>query len=515
MTQIREKLGLFLTLISISFIYPIPVTAASLLAVCESNDSVSECGKNDIVFPTYKVTNGVATFNYKIDQGPLGEISEDEAFTDAVDVLDLWEAESSLDFVGKDGGIIDQDVDDSNYEDYLETSSSLGYSPVIWDDDGSITEELAGRGSKHSVLGFAGASFFHFSSGHVTGIKESQAAFNGFLFDGDNTNETPSQVRNVFVTTILHEFGHMFGIDHTQGGNLQGFKNDDSDLSDVPVMFPISANTLVELQHDDIAIAKEAYPKGSESQSYGRIEGTLTDDGIGVQGANIVAFKIDDSNPRKRAVACPSDVDGQHTGKFILPTLVPGNYILFAEPIDSDFTGGSSVGSYDPIDSSDFNTGFYNGDGEAIIESDVLNTGISQAKQITVLAGTTTTVSFETNSSGTGGITRSFTAQGGAFNKAQFLKSGANKKTKIILVNLVKGQKSIRFTTDYPDLITFLPANPFTLSGKSKVVKVVLAPFEDFLAAIPELENSSFDIPVTIEDLDTGFIDSSKTITVF
>lgn len=521
MINLREKLGLFLTLVTFSFCCPNPVTASSLLAVCDSfSGNTSNCPKSDIYFPVYKKVSGVATFNYKIDQGPLGELSADEAYNDSVDVLNLWEAESSLDFVGVDGGRLDEDVDDTNFEDYLESSSSLGYSPVIWDDDGSITEALAGSGSKNSVLGFAGASFFTVSGGRITGIKESQSAFNGFLFDGDNTGDSPSVVRNLFLTTILHEFGHMFGFDHTQGGNLKGFNDGIGDLNDVPVMFPIAANPLVELQQDDIAIAREAYPKGDEDTLYGRITGNLTTNGKQVKGLNVVAFKVDDDNPRKKAIACPTDVDGQGTGKFILPNLVPGEYIIFAEKIDSDFTGGSSVGIHDPASS--FTSVFYNGDDQNIIQSSNLDTGINQALHLTVNAGSTTNIKFETNptviDNGDNGTSASFIAKGRAVNKATYLKTNKSIKVKLKLVNLNPGTPiNLQLSTDYPDLVQFLPSGIVSFSGKSKIINVRYASYNIVKETFPEIiDGETVNIPLTIEDLDNDLVDDSTyTLSVF
>ncbi len=509
---------LFLTIISIWFLFTMPTTAASLSALCNANSFIKDCNTNHIVFLKYKAVKGTATLKYKIDPGPIGEISADEAFNDAVEMLSRWQEVSSLNFVAKDGGKISKDVTASNYKNYIDTRFPLGYSPLVWDADGSITEELSGDGSRNSILAFGGPAFFTVTNGDVTGIKESYSFFNGYFFNGDNTGESSEFIRNEFLTTILHEVGHMFGLDHTQGGDLEGYLDKTGDeRDDVPIMFPIIANNGAELQQDDIAIVKDTYPQGDEKQNYGRIEGSLTDGGIGVRGANVVAFKVDDSNPRKRAVACPSDVDGHRTGNFVLPTLIPGEYIVFAEPIFHVFTGGSSVGSYGAIDPSKFTTGFYNGDTEPIIESSDLSTGIAQAKRITVSAGTTQTIKFKINTNNGNNIEPSFTASGGAFNKPQLLRLGKNKKAQIVLNNLNKSSKRLLvFSTEYPDLVRFSPNDTANVYRKEKIIEVVLAPYEDFLEQFPEIQNGgTVDIPVTMTDISTRYINDSETITVF
>ncbi len=513
-----QKMQLFLTIISIWFLFTMPVTAASLSGLCNANSFIKDCNKTHLVFLKYKIANGTATLKYKIDPGPIGEISADEAFNDAVESLNRWQAVSNLNFVGKDGGKISKDVTVNNYENYIDAPVSLGYSPIIWDADGSITEELSGDGSRDSILAFGGPSFFTVVNGDVTGIKESYAFFNGYFFNGDNTGESSEFIKNEFLTTIMHEVGHMFGLDHTQGGDLEGYLDKTGDQrDDVPIMFPIVANNGAELQQDDIAIAKDTYPQGDEKQNYGRIEGSLTNGGIGIRGANIVAFKVDDSNPRKRAVACPSDVDGHRTGNFVLPTLIPGEYIVFAEPIYSAFTGGSGIGLYGAIDPSEFTTGFYNGDKEPIIKTSDLSTGMAQAKRITVLAGSTQTIKFEISSDNNGSnIEPSFTALGGAFNKSHALRFNRNTRAKIVLNNLNKSSKRLLiFSTDYPDLVKFLPSDSINLYRRARTVTVILAPYKDFFEQIPELQNGgTFDIPVTITDFSTRYINDLGSIRV-
>lgn len=521
MINVRERIGLVLSLVTFTFFCPSPVTAASLLSVCNSSSS-ENCPADSIAFPVYKNVGGVATFNYKIDQGNLGELSETEASTDAQEVLNLWQDESSLNFVPAGDGQIEVDVNVNNYDPYINNESSLGYSPVVWDSDGSITDDMLGNGSKESVLGFAGATFFTLKSdGSINNIKESQSVFNGYLFDGDNTGDSPSGVRNLFLTTILHEFGHMFGIDHSQGGNLEGFNNGDGDLTDVPVMFPVAANPLVELQQDDIAAARHYYPRGDEKEDFGIIRGTLTKDGKQVKGISVVAFKTDDDNPRKRAVACPSDVDGQGNGKFVIPGLVPGEYILFAEAVDPSFTGGSSIGIHEPNEN--FQSVFYNGDGEVVIQSSNLNSGLSQAKRLTVSNGTNLNVSFEINADGSGenpGSTEaSFSLKGAAVSKVLFLKVSKPSKLKLKLVNLNPGKKvTVQLSTDYPNLISFLPKDTVKFKTASKIIEVRYASYSDFISVFPELDTeevSQIDIPLTVEDLTTGYIDETKTLSVF
>ncbi len=514
-----------LILASLFIILAIKAQAASLLAVCSDNNDVDTCPKSKLFFPIYAKSGSKTPFKFKVDPSGLGDIDADTAFNSTIEVLDLWEAESSLEFQQVDGGKFDTDIDISNYDPILNAAHSLGFSPIVYDADGSITDDLLGSGSKTNVLGFAGATFFTTSGGTITGIKESQAVFNGYLYKTSNVGGTFNSVLNDFTTTILHEFGHMFGMDHTQGGDLDGFNAHASDLTDVPVMFPIAANTLVELQKDDTASVKEAYPLGTEASLYGRIEGKLLKNGAPIKGANVVAFKVDDSNPRKKAVASPSDVDGAGLGTFVMPNLDPGAYIVKAEPIDSDFVDGSSVGLHSPINSNLMTTGFYKGDGELVLATSSLNTGVNQALQLNVTAGSTANIVFDIGSNPTGGDSTnngqgaSFTLSGRAINTSRgiFLNSFSTKTLKLKITNLTPGQsKTVKLSTDYPDLIQFIPSDTITFRKSVKQVTVRFAGYLLFVDAVSDLNDlgSAF-IPLTVEDLGTGYIDDTQGFLVF
>lgn len=515
-------------LLACILIFSLKVNAAGILAICSKNTSLSSCPDRKLFFPVYRTTDGVTTFNYRIDQGPLGELSNTQTVTITEDLLGKWADESSLSFVRTGTGFLDVDVNEDNYSPYLEPNDPLGYSPVIWDAEGTIIEDILGGGTKEFVLGFAGATCYNSSnigtscagvSGDVNRVVESQTLLNGYLFNGDNTDESSSEVLEEFKTTLLHEFAHMFSIDHTQGGNLKGYNNSSGDFTDIPVMFPVAANPLEDLQQDDIAAVRYAYPKGDEDALYGTIQGQLLKDGNLIKGANVVAYKVGEDNPKKLAVAAASDSDGRDN--FIIPNLLPGTYILFAEAIDSSFTGGSSIGLHDPISSSKIRTGFYN-NGESIIESSSLNTGLAQAFQLNLSAGETKSVVFDTEASdsdggGSDSNGASFTTGGRAFNgKPISIKFSKKKKVKAKFVNQTKGERRVlTFSTDYPDLIQFKP-EILCFKKRSKKVKIKIASYLDLVDTFPELDDfEEVTIPVTITDTTTGYVDNGNSLVIF
>lgn len=504
------------------------VNAASILGVCSTNLNLEDCPKTKLFFPTYKKTGLTYDFNFAVDLGAIGDIDEETAFNSTLEMLDLWEAESSLRFV--DSGRLSEDITSENFNTVLEPNNPLGFSPIVFDSDGKLTNALFGNGARSSVLGFAGATFFNITGSNIISIKESQAVFNGFLFSQAGGGGSFSAILAEFKTTILHEFGHMFGLDHSQGGNLEGFNDRSGDQEDIPVMFPFAANPLIELQHDDIASVRAVYPVGNETSSFGTITGNLLNDGAVVKGANVVAYLIDDSNPRKRAVCSPSDIEGQRDGAFVLPNLIPGTYVIKAEPIDSEFTEGSSVGVHLPISPSQMTTGFYNGDGNEIIASNNLNAGINQAQQITVTAGSTANIVFDIGANPGGGDnggdgdsnggTATFGLSGKAVNQTIFLKNFKPSSVKLKIINSKPGTlRNIQITTSFPDLIQFPKGDTISFSQAIKKVKITLASFAQFATQIPELTDGSGDgtasIPITVEDLDTGYIDDTQTLLVF
>jgi hypothetical protein len=492
----------------------LPAKSASIIPICRNlNKTIDNCAPEDILFATYSSNDNIMI--YKIDRGAIGEISQEDARSFADEVLALWENNSGIDFQAEGDGYIEEDVNESNFNTYLDSERPLGYSPVIWDETGSLINDLFGKGSKDNILGFAGAVFYSTRNGLAQGIIESNSVFNGYLFNGANTDEDRDSVINTFKTTILHEFGHMFGLDHTQGGNNEGYNKyangelDIDELTDVPVMFPIAANPLVELQQDDIAAVRLGYPKGDEGSLYGTITGKLKQRGAGIRGASVVAFLVDDTNPRKKAIACPSDVDGAGEGNFRLPNLVPGNYIIKAEPLNSIFKGGSSVGLHSPISPNLLQDNFYMGEGVKSLMTADLNTGIDQALKINVQAGLSTDINFDLDLA-------SFKIKNKVLENPIGLKNSKKRIITLNIRNFYPGEtRTLKFTTDHPDLIEILPASEISSIKKNFSVRIRLASYQDFLSQFPEIENGNLFIPLTIEDLNTGYILDTESFWLF
>ena len=490
--------------------------AASLIPVCSENKSLNSCSKSKLSFPAYqKDSEGKASFHYRIDQGALGELSSQETNQFTQEVLGLWSDESNIEFV--DDGEFETDINKSNFSNYVDQEQ--GFNLIIWDEAGDIIESLAGAGSQSFVLGYATPIAYNYKNNKIDSIKEAQTLLNGFLFDRTNIGGSKAQLENLFKTTLLHEFAHMFGIDHTQGGNLEGYNNREGNFTDIPVMFTLAANPSVELQADDKSVIKLAYPKSSEVGSFGSISGSLTKSGNPIEGANIVAYKLGETNPKLFAVASPSDVDGLGRGNYVLPNLTPGDYILRAEPIDESFTGGSSIGFHETP--ANFESGFYHGsNGFLKIGYDE---GLNQGQAINVAAGSNLKIDIDidgdsgNNNGGGDNGDASFIAGGRLVNgSAISLANSKIKKAKIKLVNLYRGVAiNIKISTDYPDLIKFAGTGSYSFKNRSRSVSVRLASYLDFIEN-PDFEElvdfRQVSVPVTIEDLDTGYVKTETLI---
>ena len=223
------------------------------------------------------------------------------------------------------GAALGTDYNKSNYAGVFSNFSD-GLNPVIFDTDGSITDAIFGVGAKSSILGFAGSAYF--TSGPSAGkYAEGRAVLNGALNVSDG----------LWTVVLAHEFGHFFGLDHSQIDNVQGMAQ-----SNYVLMYPIAYRTLVSLHEDDAAAVTSLYPSASATAVYGQLTGTFTTAaGTPILGANIWAKETSTG----KAYSVVSDFLTQGNGYFRL-LLPAGTYTLRAESIDAGFTGGSGVGPY-------------------------------------------------------------------------------------------------------------------------------------------------------------------------
>jgi hypothetical protein len=521
---------IILSFLSISLFTTTPLRAAGLLGACLDQSSVPEnCSSNKLFFPTYKINNGTATVKYRVDRGVLGDLDSATLQSSVNQVLNTWENVSSLDFSLDGDGLMLEDIDEpinpdpniiSDSEAILFSKGPLGYSPIVFDNEGEIIKSIMGAGSENDILGFASARFFSVQNNQITGIVESQSLINGYLYKLANRPSIPNvaELLSEFKSTILHEFAHMVGLDHSQGGQIneyQKFTSGESspslDLNTFPIMFPISANSTLNLQKDDISSINIAYPKNQIVNNSGTIAGRLINGNQAVLGANVIAYNI--NNPLQQMVTSASDVDGLGQGNFVLPYLSPGSYIIKVEPIAADFTSGSSIGLHNPPDNpSSIPVSFYNGS-ENVLQNLDLNSALSQAFKIDVVAGENVNniqINLGENEPA------NFELSGKAINQVIFLTEGKAQFINLRIDKIGSGSRYIDLSTDYGSLISF-SENPVRIKSNetTKIVKVKYSSLNKFIRILGNELSGTFSIPIQAEDILSGGIVANKILRVF
>lgn len=281
-------------------------------------------------------------------------------------------------------------VDSSNYEDFFvdsRTDPGLtdGLNPVIFDDDGEIIADLFGTSAKFFVLGFAGPDGFQ---DNFATIVDGQAFFNCFCLAGNPEDVGGDCASNGVVFTeddldftMMHEFGHFLGFDHTQvnqdiaEGSCDTGDSDalvkagvkfvgGGDCDAIPSMYPESVDPADQItpMRDDEVIALTLYGNSTWEDDLCEITGALVDkDGDQLRCADVQAIATDpeDTSAVESGGFAPQDDENEDLdsadsgeclsdcGDFALKGLDPSlPYTVTVLPISSAWTvsSGSSIG---------------------------------------------------------------------------------------------------------------------------------------------------------------------------
>ncbi|HEY2933171.1 MAG TPA: hypothetical protein VGK99_15630 [Acidobacteriota bacterium] len=297
------------------------------------------------------------TVKYQMDIGGLNAGIDQQKSLDLVQsIFKKWSDVSTANLTIQFDRFLDVDVTKDNARDFLRSMAD-GLTPIVLDRDGSIIDLLIGAGASRNVLGFAGPAVI---DGKTHAILEGHAVINGSLDVGES----------LLGVVMLHEFGHLLGLDHTQAGiEFTGLQRDNFVLGArafIPIMFPIVfSGGPKELQDDEILWFSSLYP-GNRAGS-GAVTGFVKrSSGDYFPGANVVLRGADYSPAQKkvRIYSVVSDYLIGNNGEFRFEGITPGDYELFIEPIFDEFTEGSGVGPFDSRFTK-FPRDFYNGSGES------------------------------------------------------------------------------------------------------------------------------------------------------
>src|SRR2546428_4436713 len=300
--------------------------------------------------------------HYKVDRGGLNASLSEQAAVDFVaSILKTWHDVPSVNISFQYDGLLDIDVTKSNVTAFFKSLPN-NVTPVILDKDGGITELLLGAGSSRNVLGLTSQTIL---DPKTNTIVQGFALING-TFD-----------LSFLRPTMLHEFGHLSGLDHTQSGieftGLQPGNSVPGARRFIPIMYPIIfSGAPTDPQDDDILALSNLYPVSLSGT--GTISGFVKPaTGHPFPVANLV-LRAADYSPAGGQVhiySTLSDYFLRKNGEFKFQGVKPGDYYLFIEPLFDQFTGGSGFSDDEkgdlPFENrfTDFPRDFFNGSGES------------------------------------------------------------------------------------------------------------------------------------------------------
>jgi Tol biopolymer transport system component len=306
-----------------------------------------------------------STVFYNVDIGTLGQLPNASAVGLVDLAFDQWQAvtwQSSPVLTLTRGPALSEDVDADSWSDYVRSTcnanssgpdptQSDGLSPVIFDQDGSIIDDIFGTGARFDILGF-GCVQTPIATDPT--IHEAAIVINGGFFDGQGLPGSPEDVpsETALRALVVHEVGHFLNLDHSLvNHDLAGDGDPDNDIY-IPSMYPLTVEDeaqLASLNPDDSAALLNLYRDVIAGSG---IQGTVSASGMPLQGANVVLRNM--SDPRMLAYSvvsgsrCPPAMcdsgDPPAQGEFRLELVSNGNYTVCVEQIHSRFSDATSVG---------------------------------------------------------------------------------------------------------------------------------------------------------------------------
>ncbi|MDJ0908083.1 MAG: pre-peptidase C-terminal domain-containing protein [Woeseiaceae bacterium] len=293
----------------------------------------------------------------------LGPLTYLEAVAETEMAFARWQSIPTATATYSNNGPMPFDIDVTNYFPFVTNlffgfNDSDGFSPIVYDQDGSIFVDLFGVSG---VLGFASTDTRDAAGNPIEAVSflNGGAILGGFpLVD--------------FQAVIFHEFGHYSGLGHTVVNgqsvafgdpsgpapfNTYGF----SPVNQVETMYPFAliGGGQGDPHADDIAFYSFLYPSADYFATSGTISGTVfgPNGETPLTGVNVIARNVD--NPFEDAVSAISGDRGV-TGAYTINGLTPGaNYTVH---VDGIIQGGFSTPPLQPLPGPEE---FYNGGNES------------------------------------------------------------------------------------------------------------------------------------------------------
>jgi len=317
----------------------------------------------------------------------LGPLTYEEAVADTVAAFARWQGISSASATYSNNGPMPFDIDVTNYFPFVTNlffgeNVSDGFSPIVYDADGSIFVDLFGVSG---VLGFASTDTRDADGNPIEAVS--------FLNGGAILGGFPVED---FRGVTFHEFGHYSGLGHTvvNGENVAlGDETGPSPFNtygpspqdQIETMYPFAVvgGGQVDPHADDIGFYSFLYPAPNFFAESGTITGTIfgPNGETPLTGVNVIARNVD--NPFEDAVSAISG-DRTQPGVYTINGLTPGaNYTVH---VDQILQGGFSTPPLQPLPGPEE---FYNGGNES--NNVAVADDPSESVPVPTVAGTPTT----------------------------------------------------------------------------------------------------------------------------
>lgn len=242
-------------------------------------------------------------------------------------------------------------------DNYLTTITDNKLPPtIIFDKDGAILKDLC------SQIGCDSASIMAYTMVDDTkdldtaslSIKHGVTILNGAMIN------KPDIDIDRFKVSIVHEIGHLLGLDHsglndgyatTTDASYNHKLKDNMDAA-LPTMYPVNLGKEQNSLHvDDVVAISTLYPSADFSGKFCTITGKITDaSDVGIQGIEVVAWPKAPADFKKESV---STMTGVHfpiptkNGHYHLRGLVPGRtYTVSFGGLPKFAADGSGIGRF-------------------------------------------------------------------------------------------------------------------------------------------------------------------------